>query len=77
MKTGVNLKYFVNESLCKLFFSFSRTSDPLKLDFFDNFGNSKAFHVVLIQFRAIKLKKVLKLAFRGNCFSDIFTEVEI
>ena len=47
MKTGVSLKYFVSDCLWKPFFDSELPPDPFKLNFFDNFGNSKAFHTVL------------------------------
>ena len=47
MKTRVGLKYFVSYYLRKPFFLFKLTPDPFKPDFFDIFGNSKAFHTVL------------------------------
>ena len=47
MKTTVSLKYFVIDFLLKPFFYYNLPRDPLKLNFFDNFGNSKAFHTVL------------------------------
>ena len=47
MKTTVSLKYFVIDSLLKPFFNDNSSRDPLKLNFFGNFGNSKSFHTVL------------------------------
>ena len=47
MKTTVSLKYFVIDSLLKPFFYYNSPRDHLKLNFFDNFGNSKSFHTVL------------------------------
>ena len=47
MKTGVSLKYFVSDCLWKPFFDSELAPDPFKLNFFDNFGNSNAFHTVL------------------------------
>ena len=60
MKTRVSLKYFVSYCLWKVFLDFNSpqtplnlislklASDPSKLNFFDVFGNSKAFHSGLI-----------------------------
>ena len=50
MKTRVSLKYFVSYILWKKnFFLFLLAIDPFKLNFFDIFDNSKAFHIVLTQ----------------------------
>ena len=75
MKTRVSLKYFVNVSGNN--FLLLTCPDPFKLDFFDNFGNSKAFHSFNLKLEQLSCKKVLNFALLGNCFSDLFTEVEI
>ena len=46
MKTGFSLNCFVNDCM-KIFFCFELTQEHFKLDFFDNFVNSKVFHKVL------------------------------
>ena len=46
MKTRVNLKYFVTDCLWKHFFILTRPTS-LQTFFFENLGNSKAFHIVL------------------------------
>ena len=48
MKTKVSLKYFLNDFLWKQFFASNSPPELFKLNFFDDFGNSKAFHTVLI-----------------------------
>ena len=78
MKAGVSLKYFVNDCLWKHFLCFLLAPDIFKLIFFDNFGNSKAFHTVLIiKLEQLSRKNMLKFALLGNCFSDLFTKVNI
>ena len=48
MKTRVSVKYFVNDCFLKpVFVSNLLIPNPFKLNFFDNVGNSKAFHTVL------------------------------
>ena len=47
MKTRVWVKYFVPDCLCKTPFCFYLVPGPLKLDLFNNFGDSKAFNTVL------------------------------
>ena len=71
MKTRVSLKYFVSYCLWKL------APDLFKLNFFDIFGNSKAFHTFNLKLEQLSGKKVLKFPLLVNCFSDLFTEVEI
>ena len=50
---------------CKL------TPDSFKLGLLDSFGNSKAF-----QLEELSCKKVLKFVLLGNCYFDLFAEVE-
>ena len=51
---------------------------PFKLNFFDIFGNLKAFHSFdLKNLEQLSGKKVLKWALLGNRYSELFTEVEI
>ena len=48
MKTRVSLKYFVNDFLWEQFLAFKSPPNSFKLNFFDNFANSKAFHTILV-----------------------------
>ena len=47
MKTRVSLKYFVSYCLWKHFIDYKLPPDFFKLNFFEIFGNSEAFHIVL------------------------------
>ena len=77
METRVSLKHFVDGCLWKHFFASTFNPDPFKLNLFDNYGNSKAFHSFNLKLEQLSSKKVLKFALLCNCFSDLFTEVEI
>ena len=46
MKTRANLKYFLNDFFWKHFLAYI-VPDPFRLNLFDNFGNPKAFDIVL------------------------------
>ena len=59
----------------RIIFCFELAPNPIKLYFFDNFGNSEPFHTVLLE--QLSCKKVLKVALLGNCFSDLLAEVGI
>ena len=48
MKSRLSLKYFVKDCHWNLFFTINSPQTPANLFFFDNIGNSKAFHTVLI-----------------------------
>ena len=59
--------------------------DPFKLSFFDN-SNLVSLTVLLtlrpftlfnLKLEQLSCKKALKIALLGNCFFDLFTEVEI
>ena len=77
MKTRVSLKYFANACLWKHFLLLTCPRPPQI--FFDNSGNSKAFHSKAFNLKIKKLscKKEVHFPLLGNCFSDLFTEVEI
>ena len=47
METRVILKYFVTDCVWKPFSSLELTTDPFKLNSFDNFGSFKVFHTIL------------------------------
>ena len=46
-KTRIGFKYHVNDCLWKQFFPSNSPPNPFKLNFFENFGNSNAFHTAL------------------------------
>ena len=75
MKTRVSLIYLLNVS--GKYFCLQFAPDPFKLNFFDNFGNSTGFYSFKLKLQHFSCKKVLKFFILGNCFSDLFTEVEI
>ena len=74
MKTRVSLKFFVSYCLRKLCFDSNLPQAPSNLIFL-------TFLVALRTFALfepkISGKKVLKFVLLGNCFPDLFTEVEI
>ena len=47
VKTRISLEYFLTDCSWKPFFDSNSPPDLFKSNFFDNFGNSKAFHIVL------------------------------
>ena len=47
MKTRVILKYFVTDCVWKHFSLLELTTDPFKLNSFDDFGSFKVFHTIL------------------------------
>ena len=53
MKTRVSLKYFMSYCLGS-FFDYNLLKSPFKINFFEIFGNCKAFDTVLTYFRTIK-----------------------
>ena len=72
MKARLNLKYFVNGCLWMPFFYSNSFQTPLNLILSIRFS-----HRINLKLEQLSLKKVLKLDLFGNCFSDLFTEVEI
>ena len=65
----------MNGCLWKDFFSSNLPPDLFKLNLFDNYDNSKAFHIFNLKLEQLSCEKVLKFALFCNSFSDIFTEV--
>ena len=78
MKTRVSLKCFVNNCFWKHFFASNSPQTPTNLVSLTMLVTLKPF-TQLIALKPEKLicKNVLYLAFTGNCFSDLFTEVKI
>ena len=77
MKTRVSLKYFVIYCLWKLFLdsnSPQTLSYLIALAFLVTLSLSHCFNLKVEQLSG---KKVLNFPVLGNCFSDLFTEVEI
>ena len=61
MKTRVSVKYFSCEWFSLETFVLTLPQpDPLKLSFFDNFGNSKAFHTFNPELGQLSCKNKLK-----------------
>ena len=77
MKTRVSLKYFVNDCLWKHFFASNSPQTPSNLIYLTILVTLRPFTHFKPKFGAIKLQKSATFALLGNCFSDLFTEVEI
>ena len=61
MKTRITVKYVVSYCIWRLLFDCNPRPDPFKLNFLDNFCNSKVCHTVLTKIRAIKQQKNAKI----------------
>ena len=71
MKTRVCLKHL--ESYCL----WKTSPDLFRPNFFDIFGDSKAFHTVFdLKLKQLSGKKVLNFALLGSWFSNFFGVVE-
>ena len=69
MKTKVSLKYFVNYYLWKVVSESNWPPDSFKLNFFDNCGNSKAFHTVFTKnYKYREAKKCKNLPYLVTAF---------
>ena len=79
MKTTVSLKYFVNDGFWKQLFASKSPLTPSNLISLTVLVTLKLFAQFKHKIRAIlaSCKKLLNFTLLGNCFFDLFTEVEI
>ena len=77
MKTGVCLRYFVNDFLWKQLFVSNSPQNPSNLNLFTIFVTLRPFTLFYHKLRATKLQKNAKIALLANCFSDLFTDAKI
>ena len=75
MKTRVSLKYFVNDSLWKQFFASNLPQNPSNLISLPILLPLRPFTKFSPKIRVTELRKVLKFALLGKCFSDLLSEV--
>ena len=77
IKTRLSFKYFVNDCLRKPFF------DPNSLHILTNLTSLiilailRPLHSLNLKLEQLICKKVLKFAFLGNCFPNLFSEFKI
>ena len=72
-----SLKYFVNDCLWKQFFASNSPQTPSNLISLTILVTVRPFTQFILKLEQLSRKKVLKFSLLGNCFSDLFTEVEI
>ena len=71
MKTRVSLKYFLSDPLWKQFLASNSPQIP------SNLISLTILVTLRKKIERLNCRKVLKFALFDNCFSDIFSEVEI
>ena len=76
MKTRASLKYFVSYCLWKHFFDSTSPHTPSNLISLTILVTLRPF-TFNQKLEQLSSEKVLKFALLGNCFSELFTEVEI
>ena len=77
MKTRVSLKYFVNNCLWKTFFDCNSPQTPSNVISLIIMVTLRSFTLFNLKLEQLSCKKKLKYDLLDNCFSDLFTEVEI
>ena len=77
MKIGVSLKYFVTDCLWKHFFNSNSPQTLSKLISLTLLVIVRPFSLFNLKLEQLSFKKRQKFALLDNCFTDLFTEVEI
>ena len=77
MRTTISLKYLVNDCRWKPFFDSNSPQTPSNLISLTVLVSLRPLILFQPKIRAIKSQKALNFALLGNCFSDLFNEVEI
>ena len=77
MKTRVSIKYFVNDCLWKPYLDSNSLQTPSNLISLIYLVTPKPFIFFNLKLEILSCKKVPKIALLGNCFSQLFAEVEI